>query len=595
MGKQKLNPLWIIGAILLVLYIANNGNTFLGAVTVYGHTCDTYTSCTRDTTALAQSCSQTYCDTYKSQGYSCSTYYGTTTSTGRITYLACATGKTTESGTVETSTTSTTTTTAINPVIEEYNDPSISADNTKNTITGTFYLQNTGASMNSDYYLEMQIRPQGVGVLSVALEQKQCDPKHPENVGKYYRLNTGEKAIVKLTSSNVGIGTWDIWGVSVKGCYPNNEVTGPYGSSYAKISSVTFTSNNCDSTICTNGEFACNTFNRYSEQCVQWDSDPCFEYKPIEQCANGCDTSTGKCAGTSPLPPPDDNQPQWLKECNEDSEVYILNDKTNIKDEPDKSKSIPVDTTLYFNQLGKKYTVESRLLFRGTNNLQASYFSIPIKSDACSKDEESPDFRNKIYTSASATGQPYSQEFSFLFPPHDAGVYDVYGIVISGECPATPIEDSEDPRILCYEGLGTINIGEEATPENQCQDDKGNAYECCGKSKGMSCKPVGAGVEHLLSIDNSGPSDECATGWCRETSDIVSLKGVCAAIGTMKNGRIESGWEAHPTCISEKQDAFAWLNQDLGWSDSFKVTPLILGFGLLGLLILVNLIPKRST
>lgn len=64
----------------------------------------------------------------------------------------------------------------------------------------------------------------------------------------------------------------------------------------------------------------------------------------------------------------------------------------------------------------------------------------------------------------------------------------------------------------------------------------------CNRILGQSCTPV-----DIAGADDSGPSDECETGWCQ---DKAGTGGICAPVGTLGDGDIKDVAQPHPTCVS---------------------------------------------
>lgn len=67
----------------------------------------------------------------------------------------------------------------------------------------------------------------------------------------------------------------------------------------------------------------------------------------------------------------------------------------------------------------------------------------------------------------------------------------------------------------------------------------------CSKANGQACTPI-----NIAGIDDSGPSDECKSGWCW---DKQGEGGICANVGTFTKGtgtEVRSGYDPHPTCVA---------------------------------------------
>jgi len=111
-----------------------------------------------------------------------------------------------------------------------YRQPSVSVENGR--VHGTVYLENSGgADMTEDNLVEMQAQRPGTGLMSFVSSQQLCDPAHPENVHKVFRLNAGEKASIELSTSAVEPGNrYEVHFVTGTACADNGGTrTFPYG------------------------------------------------------------------------------------------------------------------------------------------------------------------------------------------------------------------------------------------------------------------------------------------------------------------------------------------------------------------------------
>jgi len=72
-------------------------------------------------------------------------------------------------------------------------------------VEGRVYFENRGDDMEQRYIVEMQVRKQGVSPLSTVFDRrsKTCDPAHPENVHKEFRLNGGDSTSITLRTDAV--------------------------------------------------------------------------------------------------------------------------------------------------------------------------------------------------------------------------------------------------------------------------------------------------------------------------------------------------------------------------------------------------------
>lgn len=93
-------------------------------------------------------------------------------------------------------------------------------------VVGTVALENTGAAMQSNAIVEMQVRPEGASPLSFVGGQQACDPGFPENVHKEFRLGSGESRTIELVSEPEPDRRYDIYMLTQEGCFDEAE-SGP--------------------------------------------------------------------------------------------------------------------------------------------------------------------------------------------------------------------------------------------------------------------------------------------------------------------------------------------------------------------------------
>ncbi len=81
-------------------------------------------------------------------------------------------------------------------------------------------LKNTGDNMNNAYIIEMQVRPKGTLPLSVVGATSTCDPEHPENVHRTFKLNKDETVQISLvTGKAMSPGWYTIYLATRTKCY----------------------------------------------------------------------------------------------------------------------------------------------------------------------------------------------------------------------------------------------------------------------------------------------------------------------------------------------------------------------------------------
>lgn len=122
------------------------------------------------------------------------------------------------------------------PVIEADGEPVISSDG--DSITASVELVNNGAGdMDDSHIIELQVREQGSGPLSVgggglfsfvSGEQRLCDSSHPENVHKEFRLDAGDSEQVTLSvdAGDAGLEqgeSYTAWVITRSSCFNTGE------------------------------------------------------------------------------------------------------------------------------------------------------------------------------------------------------------------------------------------------------------------------------------------------------------------------------------------------------------------------------------
>jgi hypothetical protein len=121
-------------------------------------------------------------------------------------------------------------TTTQNPDLQLVRQPTVTADGT--TVTGQVELQNTGGAMQTSRLVEMQVRPAGQGPLSFISQRRLCDPSHPENVHRAFRLGQGDHRTITLRATDLEPDTaYDVYFMTGTDCAVNGgEPTPPYRS-----------------------------------------------------------------------------------------------------------------------------------------------------------------------------------------------------------------------------------------------------------------------------------------------------------------------------------------------------------------------------
>lgn len=71
-------------------------------------------------------------------------------------------------------------------------------------VRSEFTFRNYGGTQPDNWIVEMQVRPQGAGVLSfTSPSEKTCESERPENVHKEYRISEGDSQTITLTSNGL--------------------------------------------------------------------------------------------------------------------------------------------------------------------------------------------------------------------------------------------------------------------------------------------------------------------------------------------------------------------------------------------------------
>lgn len=136
------------------------------------------------------------------------------------------------------------------PQLQEYQESDILVNQEENTVTATFYLENTGGSFtnidDSPWLLEIQPKLQNEFSFTDSLsaigvsEPDTCDDSKPENVHREMVFDGGEQKEISMTSplngdGNLKPGEYDLIAVSTTGCATgdtavgNPEQVNPYG------------------------------------------------------------------------------------------------------------------------------------------------------------------------------------------------------------------------------------------------------------------------------------------------------------------------------------------------------------------------------
>jgi hypothetical protein len=134
------------------------------------------------------------------------------------------------------------------PELEEYRQPDITVNQEVNTVTATFYIENTGgsfANIGDDSWI-IEIQPERTSTFSFLLSQagvstaQTCDDSKPKNVHKEFVFSSNERKAISLTSPINGEGSlkpgeYSLKGVTVTGCTTGDtaesgvEAVQPYG------------------------------------------------------------------------------------------------------------------------------------------------------------------------------------------------------------------------------------------------------------------------------------------------------------------------------------------------------------------------------
>jgi len=116
------------------------------------------------------------------------------------------------------------------PVLQEYSEPDITVDQEANTVTGTFYLENTGgsfANIGDDTWI-IEIQPERQTAFSflsaTGLSRPDtCDDSKPKNVHREMVFQNGERKAISITSPLNGEGSlqpgeYNLKVLTVTGC-----------------------------------------------------------------------------------------------------------------------------------------------------------------------------------------------------------------------------------------------------------------------------------------------------------------------------------------------------------------------------------------
>lgn len=118
--------------------------------------------------------------------------------------------------------------------VVEISKPKLSYSKETGVIQTQVFFKNEGGDMQDSNIVEMQVRPKGsnplsFGDLSFGNSQDTCDIDHPENVHKTYTLDSGESDSTTLSTDAVSEpGTYEVYLLTRKDCYPNNKKVDPY-------------------------------------------------------------------------------------------------------------------------------------------------------------------------------------------------------------------------------------------------------------------------------------------------------------------------------------------------------------------------------
>lgn len=197
------------------------------------------------------------------------------------------------------------------PQLQEYQQPDILVDQESNTVTATFYLENTGGNFafadDSPWVLEIQPKLQNSFSFADSLsapgvsEPDTCDDSKPENVHKEMVFESNERKEISITSplngeGNLKPGEYNLKAISVTGCatgdtaVDNPEPVDPYGWQ-TDIGSFTVEEDQSDDP---SGQTVFISYSN-SNQCLEINEDnvpPNFEtYDSENQCLENQDTS----------------------------------------------------------------------------------------------------------------------------------------------------------------------------------------------------------------------------------------------------------------------------------------------------------------
>ena len=123
-------------------------------------------------------------------------------------------------------------TTSQDPFLTVTEQPSVAVSGTQ--VRTSLAFKNDGGDMKRAWSVEMQVRPKGGNLLSIADvddTEELCDPSHPENVHKDFFLTAGQDINIDLTTTVEGGQEYDVWLVTGTACAnEGGEPAGPYPS-----------------------------------------------------------------------------------------------------------------------------------------------------------------------------------------------------------------------------------------------------------------------------------------------------------------------------------------------------------------------------
>lgn len=104
-------------------------------------------------------------------------------------------------------------------IIIEANNEAVSVID-GNVVVGEVDLKNVGTTMIGTYILEMQVVKKGLKPFSFVGSQETCDPEHPENVHRQFRLGAGEEEHLKLyTETTMPVDEYDVYFLMRTKCF----------------------------------------------------------------------------------------------------------------------------------------------------------------------------------------------------------------------------------------------------------------------------------------------------------------------------------------------------------------------------------------